>query len=280
MAVKDLKPFNSSSRGAVLIDYSTLWKGAPEKSLLLPKKSHAGRNNAGRITVRHKGGRHKVRYRLVDFRRLSGSSASPFSKAIVERVEYDPNRTAFIALIRGVEDGVLSYIIAPEKVKKGDVISAGLQDDVSPGSCMKLEKVPLGAMVHNIELKPGAGGQIARSAGVSACVVARDGNYTLVTLPSGEKRLILSACHATIGVVSNSDKKNVKLGKAGRSRWLGIRPSVRGVAMNPVDHPLGGGSGKTSGGRHPVSPWGFPTKGKKTRNPNKLSSKFIKSKKR
>ncbi|WP_448605882.1 50S ribosomal protein L2 [Neorickettsia risticii] len=279
MPVKNLKPFNASSRGAVLVDYSGLWRGSPEKKLLLPKRSGSGRNNAGRITVRHRGGRGKVRYRLVSFSRFS-SSAPLFTRAVVERIEYDPNRTAFIALVRDAKTGLPSYIVAPEGLKKGDVLSTDVFDDIAPGACMPLEKVPLGTTVHNVELKPGAGGQLVRSAGSSARVIARDGNYTLITLPSGEKRLILSTCRATIGTVSNADRKNTKLGKAGRSRWLGKRPSVRGVAMNPVDHPMGGGEGKTSGGRHPVSPWGFPTKGKKTRDPNKLSSKFIKSKKR
>lgn len=279
MPVKSLKPFNPSSRGAVLTDYSGIWKGSPEKKLLTSKRSCAGRNHSGRITVRHRGGGHKVRYRLISFSRFS-SGAPLFTEAVVERIEYDPNRTAFIALVRDVKSHSLSYIIAPENLRKGSVISTDVADDISPGACMVLEKIPLGTVVHNVELKPGAGGQLVRSAGTGASVVARDGNYTLVALPSGERRLILSACRATIGAVSNADKKNTKLGKAGRSRWLGIRPSVRGVAMNPVDHPLGGGEGKTSGGRHPVSPWGFPSKGKKTRNPNKLSSKFIKSRKR
>jgi large subunit ribosomal protein L2 len=273
MAIKELKPFTSSSRGTVLVNYEGLWRGKPEKTLVKGKKSSSGRNNAGEITVRHKGGGHKRKYRIVDFRQ-SRIIKDHDTKAFIERIEYDPNRTAFIALIR-YEGGELSYILAPEGLKKGDNISIGNNSEIATGNVMSLSHIPVGSVVHNIELKPGCGGQLARSAGSSAQVVGRDGIYTMISLPSGEKRLILSECCATIGVVSNLDNKNIKLGKAGRSRWLGIRPTVRGVAMNPVDHPHGGGEGKTSGGRHPVTPWGVPTKGKKTRNPNRYSNKYI-----
>lgn len=274
MAIRELKPFTSAARGTVLVSYEGLWRGKPEKSLVKGKKSSSGRNNVGRITVRHQGGGHKRKYRFVDFQQ--SKMIEEGKQATVERIEYDPNRTAFIALIK-YECGKLSYVIAPHGTKKGDQISVGDDSEISAGNVISLGKIPVGTFVHNIEIKPGCGGQLVRSAGTSAQVVGRDGIYTMISLPSGEKRLILSECCATIGVVSNLDNKNVKLGKAGRSRWLGIRPTVRGVAMNPVDHPLGGGEGKTSGGRHPVSPWGLPTKGKKTRKPNRYSNKYIRS---
>ena len=270
MTLKSLKPFTSSARGTVLVSRKDLWKGKPHKSLVKGKSSCGGRNNRGRITVRHQGGGHKRSYRSVDFFRENSSSA------MIERIEYDPNRTAFIALVRCTQTAQRSYIIAPDGAKRGDLVGCGSDADSGPGWCMKLADVPTGVGVHNVELKPGGGAKIARSGGVCAKVLAKDGIYTLVAMPSGQKRLMLSECRVTIGTVSNLDNKNVKLGKAGRSRWMGIRPSVRGVVMNPVDHPHGGGEGKTSGGRHPVSPWGLPTKGKKTRKANKSSSKYIK----
>lgn len=271
MAIKELRPYTPSTRGTQLVDYSGIWKGKPEKTLTRGKKSSSGRNNRGIITVRHHGGGHKRKYRVIDFRRMHDAV-----KSTVERIEYDPNRTAFIALIR-YEDGKKSYIIAPDKVKKGDVLYSGPESDLLPGSTLELENIPVGTLVHNIEMKPGSGAKLVRAAGVSARVIGRDGIYTVISLPSDEKRLILSKCRATLGVVSNLDNKNIKIGKAGRARWLGRRPTVRGVAMNPVDHPLGGGEGKSSGGRHPVSPWGQLAKGKKTRDRKKYSTNYIKS---
>ncbi len=269
MSIKLLNPITSSSRGTVLVDKGHLWKGNPEKSLTVGKKSTGGRNNSGRITVRHIGGGHKKKYRIVDFKRNLDIVA------IVERIEYDPNRTAFLALI-SYQNGVKSYILAPHGIKPGDSVVSGNDVDILPGNCLQLKFIPVGSFVHNIELKPGNGGSIARSAGSYAQIIGRDGLYVLLRLRSGQVRLILSTCKATIGVVSNVDYKNIKLGKAGRKRWLGVRPTVRGVAMNPIDHPHGGGEGKTSGGRHPVTPWGVPTKGKKTRKRKKFSNKYIK----
>jgi large subunit ribosomal protein L2 len=268
MALKTFKPTTPSQRQLVLVDRSELYKGKPVKGLTEGKHSSGGRNNNGRITVRWRGGGHKRAYRLVDFKRIKQGVP-----AVVERLEYDPNRTAFIALIR-YEDGELSYILAPQRLAVGDSVVAGRQADIKPGNAMPLQAMPVGTIVHNVEMKPGRGGQIARSAGTYAQYVGRDAGYAILRLNSGEQRLVHQNCMATVGAVSNPDHGNISIGKAGRNRWLGKKPSVRGVAMNPVDHPHGGGEGRTSGGRHPVTPWGKPTKGKKTRN-NKRTQKFI-----
>ena len=268
MALKSYKPTTPGQRGLVLIDRSELWKGRPVKSLTEGLTKNGGRNNTGRITMRRKGGGAKRLYRIVDFKRTKFDVA-----ATVERIEYDPNRTAFIALIK-YEDGELAYILAPQRLAVGDKVIAGAKVDVKPGNAMPFSGMPIGTIVHNVELKPGKGGQIARSAGSYAQIVGRDQGYTVVRLNSGEQRKVLGTCFATIGAVSNPDHANVSIGKAGRNRWLGKRPVNRGVAMNPIDHPHGGGEGRTSGGRHPVTPWGKPTKGKKTRS-NKSTDKFI-----
>ncbi|HAG53473.1 MAG TPA: 50S ribosomal protein L2 [Alphaproteobacteria bacterium] len=269
MALVTYKATSPGRRQLVTVDRSELSKEAPEKSLLAPLKKNAGRNNTGRITVRHRGGGHKRKYRIIDFRRNKWDM-----EATIERLEYDPNRTAFIALIR-YEDGELSYILAPQRVKTGDKVIASSKADVIPGNAMPLKNIPVGTVIHNIEMKPGKGGQIARSAGAYAQLVGKDGGYAMIRLASGEQRLVHESCMATIGAVSNSDHGNQNYGKAGRKRWMGIRPTVRGVVMNPVDHPHGGGEGKTSGGRHPVTPWGKPTKGARTRNKKKASSSMI-----
>ncbi len=268
MALKTYKPTTPGQRGLIQVDRSALHKGKPVKQLTEGLTKSGGRNNAGRITARRRGGGHKRTYRLVDFKRTKFDIA-----ATVERLEYDPNRTAFIALIK-YDDGELAYILAPQRLAAGDKVIAGDKVDVKPGNAMPLRSVPIGTIVHNLEMKPGKGGQIARSAGAFAQLVGRDGAYAIIRLGSGEQRLIHGDCMASIGAVSNPDQANIKLAKAGRKRWLGKRPSVRGVAMNPVDHPHGGGEGKTSGGRHPVTPWGKPTKGKRTRS-NKASDKYI-----
>lgn len=268
MALKSFRPITPSQRELVLIDRSELWKGKPEKSLVEGKTKTGGRNHFGRVTSRHIGGGHKQRYRLVDFKR---NKHDVF--ATVERIEYDPNRTAFIALIR-YEDGEVAYILAPQRLAAGDKVVAGSKVDVKPGNAMPLASMPIGTLVHNVELKAGKGGQIARSAGAYVQVAGRDGAYILLKLRSGELRKVRGECFATVGAVSNPDHQNENQGKAGRNRWKGKRPHVRGVAMNPVDHPHGGGEGRTSGGRHPVTPWGIPTKGYKTRT-NKVSSRFI-----
>ncbi len=268
MALKSFNPASPGLRQLVLVDKSELWKGKPEKSLVKGKSRKGGRNNNGRITAHHIGGGHKRRYREVDFARSKWDM-----EATVERIEYDPNRTAFIALIK-YSDGELSYIIAPQRTAVGDKVIAGEKVDIKPGNAMPLKNIPIGTIVHNIEMKPGKGAQLARSAGSYAQLVGRDGEYAQMKLTSGEMRLVRGECMATMGAVSNPDQKNINLGKAGRSRWLGRRPVVRGVAMNPVDHPHGGGEGKTSGGRHPVTPWGVPTKGKKTRG-KKQSDRLI-----
>jgi large subunit ribosomal protein L2 len=273
MALKFFKPTTPGIRGLIQVDKSEIWKGRPEKTLVKGKKNTAGRNNYGRKTSWQRGGGHKKLYRLIDFKRIKRDMF-----ATVERLEYDPNRTAFINLVK-YEDGTLSYILAPEGLKVGDKIIAGETADIKVGNALPLSNIPIGSVVHNIELKPGKGGQIIRAAGSSASIVGKDSGYTLLKLRSGEVRLVLSTCYATIGTLSNPDQKNVNIGKAGRNRWKGKRPHVRGVAMNPVDHPHGGGEGKTSGGGHPVTPWGKPTKGKKTRN-NKRTNKFILKKKR
>lgn len=259
MALKTYKPTSPSKRELVLLDRSALWKGKPVKSLTEGVQSRGGRNNAGRITVRHQGGGHKRRYRVIDFKRRKFDVP-----ATVERLEYDPNRTAFIALVR-YDDGDLSYILAPQRLAVGDKVVSGEKVDIQPGNAMPLKAIPVGTIVHNVEMKIGKGGQLARSAGTYAQLIGRDGGNAQLRLSSGEVRLVSELCMATIGAVSNPDQQNINLGKAGRKRWMGIRPTVRGVAMNPVDHPLGGGEGRTSGGRHPVSPWGQPTKGYRTR---------------
>jgi large subunit ribosomal protein L2 len=268
MALRTYKPVTPSLRQLVLVDRSALYKGAPVKTLTEGLTKSGGRNNHGRITAFRKSGGHKRTYRMVDFKRRKLDMP-----AVVERIEYDPNRTAFIALIK-YQDGELSYILAPQRLAVGDTVVASAQADVKPGNAMPMSAMPIGTIVHNVEMKIGRGGAIARSAGSYAQVVGRDAAYVIVRLNSGEQRLVPSGCFATVGAVSNPDHMNISLGKAGRSRWLGIKPSVRGVAMNPIDHPHGGGEGRTSGGRHPVTPWGKPTKGKKTRS-NKATTKFI-----
>lgn len=269
MSLKHYKPVNSSQRGLILVDRRELWKGAPVKTLTEGLKKTGGRNNLGRITTHHIGGRHKRRYRLIDFKRTKQDVP-----AIVERLEYDPNRTAFIALVK-YSDGEQSYILAPQRLAPGDQIIAGEKVDIKPGNAMPLKNMPVGTIIHNVELKPGKGGQLARSAGTYIQLVGRDGAFAILKLTSGEVRKVSGECKATVGALSNPDQKNINLGKAGRNRWLGVRPTVRGVAMNPIDHPHGGGEGRTSGGRHPCTPWGKPTKGKKTRSKKKASSSLI-----
>ena len=268
MALRKFKPTTPSRRQLVLVDKSELWDGKPVKQLTEGLSAKAGRNNTGRITVRRRGGGAKKTYRKVDFKRRKFDM-----EAKVERLEYDPNRTAFIALIKYL-DGEQSYILAPQRLKAGDKIIAGDKVDIKPGNAMPLKSMPVGSIIHNVELKPGKGGQLARSAGTYAQLVGRDGAYAQVRLQSGEVRLVLGDCMATVGAVSNPDNMNQSIGKAGRNRHKGKRPSVRGVVMNPVDHPHGGGEGRTSGGRHPVTPWGKPTKGAKTRK-NKQTDKMI-----
>ncbi len=269
MALKNFNPVTPSLRGTILIDRSELWKGAPVKGLTEGKHSSGGRNQHGRITVRFRGGGHKRAYRLVDFKRRAKFGMP----GVVERLEYDPNRTAFIALVT-YEDGEQAYILAPQRLKVGDKVVAGEKADIKPGNAMPMAAIPVGTIIHNIELKPGAGGKIARSAGTFAQLVGKDQGYAQVKLSSGEVRTVRAECMATIGAVSNPDNSNQQLGKAGRNRWLGKKPHNRGVVMNPVDHPHGGGEGRTSGGRHPVTPWGKPTKGAKTRN-NKRTDGLI-----
>jgi large subunit ribosomal protein L2 len=268
MALKTYSPVTPSQRQLVIVDRSGLYKGKPVKALTEGKHSSGGRNNNGRTTVRFRGGGHKRTYRKVDFRRRKFDVP-----ARVERIEYDPNRTGFIALVK-YEDGELAYILAPQRLAEGDSIVSGEHVDVKPGNAMPLGNMPIGTIVHNIELKVGKGGQLARSAGTYAQIVGRDQDYVIVRLNSTEQRLVHGRCMGTVGAVSNPDRMNTSIGKAGRKRWMGWRPHNRGVAMNPVDHPLGGGEGKTSGGRHPVTPWGVPTKGYKTRN-RKATDRFI-----
>ncbi len=268
MPLKQYNPMTPAQRGLVLIDRSSLFKGKPVKKLTYGLTKSGGRNNAGRITSWQKGGGHKRRYRIVDFKRKKMDV-----EGIVERIEFDPNRSAFIALLK-YSDGQLSYILAPQKLAVGDKVISSKKADIKPGNAMPLSSVPVGTIVHNVELKPGKGGQLARSAGSYIQVIGKDLSYSILRLTSGEVRLVLSSCMCSIGSVSNPDNQNQNFGKAGRNRWLGKRPTVRGVAMNPIDHPHGGGEGRTSGGRHPVSPWGKPTKGKRTRN-NKKTDKFI-----
>ena len=268
MALKNFKPTTPSQRALVLVDRAELWKGKPVKSLTEGLNSKGGRNNLGRITMRRRGGGHKRRYRNVDFRRVKADIP-----ATIERLEFDPNRSAFIALIKYI-DGDVSYILAPQRVNVGDQVISGENVDVKPGNAMPMENMPVGTIIHNVEMKPGAGGQIARAAGTYVQLIGKDAGYAQLRLGSGELRMVPARCMATIGAVSNADNKNTNMGKAGRNRWLGKRPSVRGVAMNPVDHPHGGGEGRSSGGRHPVSPWGVPTKGKRTRG-KRTSDKYI-----
>ena len=268
MALKQFNPVTPSLRGTVLVSRDGLWKGKPVKGLTEGKSSSGGRNNHGRTTVRFRGGGHKQTYRVVDFKRRKFDVL-----AKVERLEYDPNRTAFIALIK-YQDGELAYIIAPQRLAVGDTVVSGLRADIKPGNAMTLAAIPVGTIIHNIEMKPGAGAKVARSAGTFAQLVGKDSGYAQVKLMSGELRVVRAECMATIGAVSNPDNSNIHIGKAGRSRWLGRRPHNRGVVMNPVDHPHGGGEGRTSGGRHPVTPWGKPTKGYKTRV-NKRTDKLI-----
>ena len=268
MALKTFKPVTPGLRQLVMVDRSGLYKGKPLKVLTEGKSEKGGRNNTGRITVRFRGGGHKQSYRIIDFKRRKLDMP-----ATVDRLEYDPNRTSFIALIK-YQDGEQAYIIAPQRLNVGDSVVAGAQVDVKPGNAMPLSAIPVGTIVHNVEMKIGKGGSIARSAGTYVQIVGRDQGWVIIRLGSGEQRLVHGQCFATVGAVSNPDHMNISLGKAGRSVWLGRRPHNRGVTMNPIDHPHGGGEGRTSGGRHPVTPWGKPTKGKKTRT-NKSTTKFI-----
>jgi large subunit ribosomal protein L2 len=269
MALKQFNPVTASLRGTVLIDRSELYKGKPVKGLTEGKNASGGRNNHGRITSRFRGGGHKQSYRTVDFKRRKFDVP-----ATVERLEYDPNRTAFIALIK-YKDGELSYIIAPQRLRVGDTVISSLRADIKPGNAMQLAAIPVGTIIHNIEMKTGAGAKIARAAGNYAQLVGKDAGYAQIKLMSGELRVVRAECMASIGAVSNPDNMNQHIGKAGRSRWLGRRPHNRGVVMNPVDHPHGGGEGRTSGGRHPVTPWGKPTKGYKTRANKRTDSLII-----
>ena len=268
MALKQYNPITPGQRSLVLIDRSDLYKGKPVKKLTKGLSKSGGRNNTGRITSWQKGGGHKKKYRVIDFKRTKIDI-----EATVERIEYDPNRSAFIALIK-YDDGDISYILAPQKLSIGNKVVSSTKADIKPGNAMPLNAVPVGTIIHNVELKPGKGGQLARSAGSYVQVIGKDLSYSILRLTSGEVRLVLSTCMCSIGAVSNQDNQNQNFGKAGRKRWMGKRPSVRGVAMNPIDHPHGGGEGRTSGGRHPVTPWGKPTKGKRTRN-NKKTDRLI-----
>ena len=268
MTLKQYKPYTKSRRGTILIDRSALWRGKPHKALTTLNNSSRGRNNLGRITARNIGGGHKQKYRIIDFHRRKFNM-----NAIVERIEYDPNRSCHIMLVK-FDDEKKYYYLAPQNIKIGEKIQNGPNSEIKIGNCLELKDIPVGMNVHNVEIQPGAGGKIARSAGTSVVITGNDGNYTLVKMTSGEIRKIDSRSMATIGVLSNPDQKNIKIGKAGRSRWYGRRPHTRGVAMNPVDHPLGGGEGKSAGGRHPVSRTGQSAKGLKTRD-NKRTDKFI-----
>lgn len=274
MPMKNYNPVTPSLRATVLIDRSDLWRGKPVKALTVGKVSTGGRNNHGHITSRFRGGGHKRSYRIVDFRRRKFDVP-----ATVERLEYDPNRTAFIALIK-YRDGELAYILAPQRLRVGDTVISGSRVDIKPGNAMPLAAIPVGTIVHNIEMKAGGGGKIARSAGTYAQLVGKDAGYAQIKLMSGELRMVRAECMASVGAVSNPDNMNQKIGKAGRSRWLGRMPHNRGVVMNPVDHPLGGGEGRSSGGRHPVSPWGQPTKGYKTRRNKRTSGLIIRRRKK
>ena len=268
MAIKKYKPTSPGRRFQTILTYEDLSASPGCKKLLKPLKKTGGRNNLGRVTARHRGGGHKRKFRLIDFKR--NKFGIP---AVVEALEYDPNRTSRVALLK-YADGERQYILAPFEVKVGEKLLSGTDVDIKPGNATALEKIPLGTMVHCVEMKAGKGAQLARSAGTSVQIIAKEGNHVTLKMPSGEVRLIRKECMATIGRVGNPDHENITIGKAGRSRWLGRRPKVRGVAMNPIDHPMGGGEGKSSGGRHPCTPWGKPTKGYKTRKP-KLSDKYI-----
>ena len=259
MAIRKFKPYTPGTRQRVVTDFSEITSAKPERSLIVSKHRVKGRNNRGVITCRHRGGGHKRRYKIIDFKRTKFDV-----KGTVERIEYDPNRSAHLALLK-YADGERRYIIAPSKIRVGDPVLSADQTEMKSGNCMQLANIPLGTTIHCIEMKPGKGAQIARSAGTSARLVAKEGIYATLRLQSGEMRKILSACKATLGTVSNQENNLRSLGKAGAKRWRGVRPTVRGVAMNPVDHPHGGGEGRTSGGRHPSTPWGIPTKGYKTR---------------
>ena len=274
MAILKSKPTSPGRRHVVRVVSEDLHKGAPHKPLLEKQSRNGGRNNNGRITTRHVGGGHKQHYRIIDFKRTKDGIP-----AKVERLEYDPNRTAHIALLL-FADGERRYIIAPKGVKAGDVLQSGSGAPIKTGNCLPLRNIPVGSVVHAIELKPGKGAQMARSAGASVQLVAREGQYATLRLRSGEMRKVLADCRATIGEVSNSEHSLRKLGKAGAARWRGVRPTVRGVAMNPVDHPHGGGEGRTSGGRHPVSPWGVPTKGHRTRANKRTDSMILRRRKK
>ena len=269
MSLKSFKPYTKSTRGTILVDKSGLWKGKPYKPLTSVNNSSKGRNNKGRITSRNHGGGHKQKYRHIDFYRKKFNM-----KAEVERVEYDPNRSCYIMLVK-FEDGKKFYYLAPQNIKVGDKIENGPNIEIKNGNCLPLQDIPVGINIHNVELQPGAGGKIARSAGTSVTISGIDGNYSLIKMTSGEVRKIDSRSLATIGVLSNPDQKNIKIGKAGRSRWLGRRPHTRGVVMNPVDHPHGGGEGKTAASGGPVSPWGTPTKGFKTRRNKRTNSMIL-----
>ena len=275
MALKKYKPRSAGLRALVTVDKSDLHKGAPEKTLLEGKKKNGGRNNTGRITCRHKGGGHKQKYRVIDWKRNKFDA-----EATVLRLEYDPNRTAFIALIE-YADGEKSYIIAPQRLQAGDKVIAGEKVDIKPGNAMPLKGMPVGTIIHNIEMKPGKGGQLVRSAGNSAQLMAKEGKYALLRLPSGETRYVRKECRATIGQVGNIDHENITIGKAGRTRHMGIRPTVRGSVMNPNDHPHGGGEGRSPIGRpNPVTPWGKPALGYKTRKKNNPNDKYIVSRRK
>ena len=274
MALKTFKPYTKSNRGTVIVDKSSLWKGSSYKPLTRGQSTSGGRNNLGRITSRHQGGGQKHKFRVVDFFRKKKNVVGN-----VERIEYDPNRTAYIALIK-YEDNEMNYIICPQSIKVGDKIISGKNVEIKIGNCLELKDIPPGSTIHNVELLPGNGGKLARSAGSSVTLSGYDGDYAIIKLASGETRKVRSDCVATIGSVSNPDQKNIKIGKAGRQRWKGRRPQTRGVAMNPVDHPHGGGEGKTSGGRSPVSPWGQSAKGLKTRRPQRSDKLIISRRKK
>ena len=269
MALKTYNPVTPGQRQLVLVDRAALYAGTPVKALTEGKKSSGGRNNSGRITSRYRGGGHKQAYRKIDFKRRKFDVP-----AKVERIEYDPNRTGFIALIK-YDDGELAYILAPQRLKAGDQVVSGTRVDIKPGNAMPMAAIPVGTIIHNVEMKIGAGGKIARSAGTYAQLVGKDAGYAQIKLQSGELRIVRAECMASVGAVSNPDNMNQKIGKAGRMRWMGFRPHNRGVVMNPVDHPLGGGEGRSSGGRHPVTPWGKPTKGYKTRVNKRTDSLII-----
>jgi large subunit ribosomal protein L2 len=273
MAVRSFKPTSPGRRGYTCSDFAEITTTTPEKSLLEPKSSSGGRNNYGRVTSRFRGGGHKRQYRVIDFKR--GKIGVP---AKVAHIEYDPNRTARIALLHYV-DGEKTYILAPDGLNQGDQVISSRNADIRPGNCLPLHAIPAGTTIHNVEMRKGKGGQLVRSAGVAAQLMAKDGDYAQVKLPSGEVRRIHMECRATIGQVSNQEHQNVSLGKAGRARWLGRRPHNRGVTMNPVDHPMGGGEGRTSGGRHPCSPWGQLSKGLKTRNNKRTDGMIVKHRK-